>query len=430
MNKSRYFLIILIIISSLFFLAGCKRITENGGDPTQQQVTLIWWNLFESEENVKPLIEAFQNANPNVVIQYKQQGITGGVNAYKNLLDNALNDEDKINDPDIFTIENTWVGNYTEHISPAPQEVISAEFMTDFYPIIQNDFAKNAMLGVPLYIDTLAVIYNRDKLIGSGYTLPSMEWSEFKTQALNMTTRDSAGKILTSGFSAGYGSNAQFNFDLFSLLMMQNGVRLDEPTVLSSFSTNPDVLESFEFVRTFSDRTGSWDKDQKLDVSVFLENRLAMYIAPSWRLNDILIYNEQYNLGLDIGVAPLPQLSGTDTTHFGTYWGQTVAKESPNSKVAWEFIKFITEPQQLKKLDETVKSKGRKVGIFYPRLSMASDITNDPNLRVFAQSAPFAKSWFMYDGYAVEEEFNKFFNEDERDLKKLETFLTTTVKVN
>lgn len=431
-NKFKTFVIVIFLLGVLFLLSGCKKDDtkkNNGGDTGgDKQVTLIWWNLFESEDNVKPLIETFQKDNKNVVIQYKQQGVEGGVSAYKNLLDNALSDQDTINDPDIFTIENTWVGKYKDFLSPAPSSVVSSSELEDFYPVVQSDFGKDSVLGLPLYVDTLAVIYNKDKLIEEGYSTPASEWGEFQQQAFNLTKRDSSGNIVSAGLSAASGGNVQFNFDIISLLMLQNGADLNDSSVLSSFTENTEVQDSFLFYKMFSDRGGSWDDKQKLDIASFLEGKLAMYIGPSWRLNDILIYNEEYNLNLNIGVAPLPQLSGTDTTHWGTYWGQVVAKSSPNTEMAWKFIKFITEAEQLRILDQKVKENGRKVGVFYPRISMSSDISNDPNLRVFSQEITFAKNWNMYDGFELEEEFNKAFDEKQFDLNKFGEIVSKSVR--
>ena len=429
----KYTKILILVVLSLIVFTGCKKDdtnTQNGNGSGEDQVTLIWWNLFESQENVQPLIDAYVAENPNVVIQYKQQGISGGVTSYRNLLDNALTDTEKINDPDIFTVENTWLGKYKEFIASAPEDVIGQDYFNDFYPIIRQDFAKESVLGVPLYVDTLAVIYNKDKLIEQGYTVPDNDWSEFKNQAINLTKRDSSGKITTAGFAGGSGSNVQFNFDIISLLMLQNGADLNSSTVLQNFSTNPEIIDSFDFYEPLSGTSGSWDDTQKLDVASFLEGRLAMFIAPSWRLNDILIYNEKYNLGLDIGVAPIPQLSGGDTIHWATYWGQSVSKASPNTKYAWEFVKFLAEPEQLKLLDKTVKEKGREVGIFFPRLSQASDISDDTYLRVYSQAIPFAKSWDMKDGYVIENEFNKYFTEGSNNLSSLESVINETLTTN
>lgn len=429
--NNKYVRIFFLLAVSLVLLTGCKKddpSSQNGdGNNNQDQVTLIWWNMFDSEQSVKPLIDAYTSENPNVVIQYRQQGVTGGVTSYLNLLDNALTDTEEINDPDIYTIENTWVGKYKEYISPAPADVIGQDYYDDFYPIVREDFYDENALGIPMYVDALAVIYNKDKLIEGGYTVPDNDWSEFKNQAINLTQRDPNRKIVSAGFAASSGANVQFNFDILSLLMLQNGADLNSASVIESFSTNSDVIGTFDFYDDFSGPNGSWDDEQKLDIASFLEGRLAMFMAPSWRLNDILIYNEKYNLGLDIGIAAVPQLTGTDNISWGTYWGQTVSKASPNSNEAWKFLRYITQADQLRKLDDTVKQNGRKVGVFYPRLSMSSEISDDPNLRVYSQAMPFAKSWYMNDGYLIESDFNNYFKEQGGDLGSLESTINSTI---
>lgn len=431
MNNLKFAKIFFLIIISLALFTGCKKddtTSQNGDDNnTTDQVTLIWWNMFDSEENIKPLIDSYISENPNVVIQYRQQGITGGVTSYRNLLDNALTDAEAINDPDIFTLENTWVGKYQEFISPAPSDIIGSDYYNDFYPIVKEDFGKSSSLGVPMYVDALAVIYNKDKLIEGGYTIPDNDWTEFKNQAKSLTQRDTNNRIVSAGFAGATADNVQFNFDILSLLILQNGADLNSASVLSTFSTNSDVEGAFSFYEEFSNATGSWNAEQKLDVAAFLEGKLAMLIAPSWRLNDILIYNDKYNLGLDIGIAPVPQLSGTDNISWGTYWGQTVSKESPNVDVAWDFVKYITEAEQLRTLDATVKQNGRKVGVFYPRLSMSSEISDDPYLRVYTQAMPFAKSWYMKDGYLIENEFNEYFKEQGGDLNVIQNVINSTI---
>lgn len=227
-NTRKIFSTFVVAILAILLFTACKR-DEDDTPQNNEQVTLIWWNLFESEENVKPLVDGFKSKYPNVVVQYKQQGVQGGVAAYRNLLDTTINDADTLNDPDIFTLENTWVGKYSDVITPAPNDLIPASYMSDFYSIVQRDFIEDTVRGIPLYVDALAVIYNKDKLIEAGYSLPDNEWSEFKTQAINLTKKDASNNIVSAGFAAADGNNVQFNFDIFSLLMLQNGVDLSSP---------------------------------------------------------------------------------------------------------------------------------------------------------------------------------------------------------
>ena len=400
--------IVLLILGIVLFLAGCTPGTEGNLTPTPApQVVLIWWNLFEPEENVKLLIEAYQNAHPNVTIQYSQKDTTTGIDNYKTELDEALGDNDPLTTPDIFSIHNTWTDKYAQYIATAPASVLTQNDLDDFYQVVKDDFVhNNNIYALPLYLDTMAIIYNKDKLQNAGYTVPAELWSDFKVQAQALTTKNQSNLIDTAGFSANIPENSEFMFDMINLLFLQNGVQMTDVTASRAiFSTQREAQDAIDFYQSLTKGTNpTWNKQFKKDIAMFLEKRLAMYAAPSWRLIDILNYNNTFNLGLNVGVAPVPQVAG-DSVHWATYWGQTVAKDSIHQDVAWDFIKFITQAEQLRLLNKTVKDNGRPIGIIYPRQSMASEISNDPYLGPYTLSAARAKSWNMKDGYAMKKTF-------------------------
>jgi multiple sugar transport system substrate-binding protein len=403
--------------------------------PTSSEVVLIWWNQFEPQANVQPLIDAYTAQHPNVKIQYVEKGVTNGVDGYKAELDSTLTDSDPLNTPDIFAIQNNWSGFYEKYISMAPVSAIAESDLGDFYPTVKSDFFRDgAVEAVPLYLDTLALIYNKDKLINKGYTLPADQWSNLQIQAGigKLTEVTSNNKISSAGFSAALSSNTEFNFELFNLLLMQNGVNMTDSNGLNAtFATGSDAAKTsgaLTFYRSFtSGSTQSWDVNQKKDIAAFLENHLAVYAAPSWRLIDVINYNQKYSLQLKIGTAQMPQLSGTDPVYYATYWGQTVSKDSSKAATAWDFIKFITQAEQLRLLNTTVTNNGRPIGILYPRASMASEITN-PLLKPYVDSLAKAKIWNMNDGYTMKKDFDKFFTENSTDLTQLQSQATSVLQ--
>lgn len=116
MNNSKLYKRIAVALVVIFTIAACTgggTTTNPTPTPNQQNqgnVILIWWNMFEPEENVRPLIDAYEALHPNVDIQYDEKGTTDGVAGYKDTLNTVLDDNDKLSTPDIFTIHNTgWV---------------------------------------------------------------------------------------------------------------------------------------------------------------------------------------------------------------------------------------------------------------------------------------------------------------------------------
>lgn len=420
----------LIIILSVTLVActggGDEQVIDTTPAPDEgstAETILIWWNLFEPEENVRPLIDAYEATHPNVTIQYDQRGVGDGVDGYRSDLDVVLNDDNPLSTPDIFTVHNSWMTTYERYVSPAPSNTITLGDLDDFYPVVGDDFAYNdKILGIPLYMDAIAIIYNKAKLQEALYTFPSDDWLEFSTQAKNLTQRDTSNNIVSAGFSAVFQENVEFNVEMLYLLMLQNGVSMTDPTgevaIFAEDSERAKSQEAYQFYRSFiSSGDGTWNSSQKVDIASFLEKKLAMYAAPSWRLIDILDYNEEYSLGLDVGVAPVPQLgsiNNDEEIYWPTYWGQTVSNESSNSAVAWDFLQFITQPEQLELLDQTVKANGRPIGILYPRQSMATKITDDQSaneyLGPYIQALANAKNWRIPDGDLAASAFNQVLN--------------------
>lgn len=84
--------------------------------------------------------------------------------------------------PDIFMVNNSWVGDY-EKYSKASTNMDYATFNSIFYPAASTDFANDGknVYGVPLWMDTLAILYNKDILSSKSIQQPSTNWVEFKT---------------------------------------------------------------------------------------------------------------------------------------------------------------------------------------------------------------------------------------------------------
>ncbi|MFQ5492735.1 MAG: ABC transporter substrate-binding protein [Candidatus Dojkabacteria bacterium] len=425
----------------LFTLAAC-----NGGGgtgettptPTQQEdIVLIWWNMFEPKENVQPLIDAYESAHPNVTIQYDEKGVNDGVDGYRSTLNTVLSDEDALSTPDIFIVHNSWVDKYKQFIRVASESDVARNNFSDFYPIVENDFSDSSgIYGLPLYLDTLSIIYNKNKLIESGYTVPSDDWSEFQTQAKNLTKRSANNQIVSAGFSANIVKNTEFYFDLINLLFLQNGVNMTDTTGEDAiFGTEPELTKAKDALTFYQDflkgDKATWSDDLKIDIASFLEKKLAMFAAPSWRLINILDYNQKYNLGLDVGVVPMPQLGGDKTVAWPTYWAQTVAKDSANPTAAWDFINFITQAEQLQLLDSTVQQNGRPFGILFPRKSMESQIIDSvqfkDTLGPYVQQFSKLGDWPMVDGFAVRQVFDDEFDKGS-DLTTIESRVDSIIQ--
>lgn len=411
-----------VLLILLLILLGSRRTTpvtnNNTTTDTTKNVVLQFRGAFLSSASIQPLIDEYQTINPNVKIEYADKWPTGSFSdaseIYRSEINRILKEGDSVNIPDIFMVNNRWTGDYDSalYTYPSPSTYFSAEtFASTFQPAVLEDFANDGKIhGVPLWMDTLAIVYNKTLLRDGAISAPATTWNEFKSQAQALTKRE-GNEIKVGGFAAGSTNNVTFGFDIVNTLMYQNGVQFVDDSGLATFSTYPDTITALNFYKSFASGTAAtWNSSMKNDAAAFLEGKAAMIATTSYRYRDILKYNKAYDIGLDIGISRLPQLSSGQSQeifNFADYWGTMVSNARGNGDYAWAFLQWLSQPEQYKKLSENIKTETGSFGILYPRKDMATELVNDPDLAVFNESIPYAQSWYMGKGYQVIEEFLK-----------------------
>ncbi len=420
----RYIIIVialLIILVLLVVLLGTRRTggttpTTTGTDPNKT-VILQWWGVYLSEDAVGPLLDEYNSINPNVTIQYADQWPIGSyddaVANYRSELNRRIASTDVVETPDIFMVNNTWVKDYINYAQAATSNVTDyATFANTYYPVVASDFASSTtqkVFGVPLWLDTYAILYNKDQLNAASVSTIPTDWTTFRNLARTLTQK--TGSTLTrGGFAAGIASNVTYATAMFNLLMIQNGVEITDANGLPIFGSQTESKSALDFYKDFATSANyTWRSSAKNDAVAFLEGDLSMIFAPSYRYRDLKTTNEDLSLGLDIGVAQVPQLVGQSQPliNWADYWGNMVSSKRPNAAYAWDFLNWITQPEQLRKLNDNIKTDTAQFGILYPRKDMAADNLADTDLKIFAESLPFAQSWQMVKGIEVNAAFEE-----------------------
>jgi maltose-binding protein MalE len=122
----------------------------------------------------------------------------------------------------------------------------------------------------------------------------------------------------------------------------------------------------------------------------------------SWRALEILEYTEN----IEFGLAPLPRLTNNDEVYYATYWGTTVSKTSKDTLEAWKFVKFLSEPEQLRRLYQNA-AKTRAFGEPYSRVSMNAELAENKYTQALAYMAPYMKSFQVGEQAFVEEKLKQ-----------------------
>lgn len=403
----------IILVSSclLVFGFGCK-----GLSATQQAairpITLNYWTVFDNVSALNKVVSEYKAERPYVTINIRQVRY----DEFDKLFVNALADDVA---PDITSMHVRWLHKYQNRLSPMPASTKmgslqvtnsitkDTQVVFDTFPLptldsIKRDYlgtvADDAIInkqvfGLPLTVDSLAIYYNKDLLDKAGFPEPPKDWTEFVEAVKRITKIDKDGTIIQSGTSLGTGKNIENSFDIVSALMLQNGVTMSGSSGGVSFSGGLDknspthpALQALNFYTDFARPTKevySWNDSQSSAFDAFVRGKTAFYFGFAYDYDRI----KSRAPDLNIEIMPLPQLNTTAPSNVANYWIQSVVKKSKNQNEAWDFIRFMSDPNRIKKYADTVHQPSAL------RIHVKAQQT-DPIIAPFSAQILVAKNWY------------------------------------
>ncbi len=434
--KSKFFPLFLLFVFLITAGPICKGTPQEVME-AMKPVNLTYWRVFDDQDAFNEIITAYKALHPNVSITYRKLRME----EYEQTLLNALAED---RGPDLFSIPNTWVREYQTKILPMPKSItlpyqvttgtIKKEttielrttatlslraLRTDFMDQVAKDVvlkyqanpeqpAEDRIYGLPLYLDTLALFYNRDILNAAGIPEPPRSWTEFQEDVKKIAKIDKQGNILQAGAALGTGTNVERAPDILSLLMMQNGTAMADENNNATFAamppgatlTNPPGEDALGFYTDFASpykEVYTWNSNMPDSLEAFSTGRAAFFFGYSYHIPQIK------NLApkLNFAIAKMPQIEGNQEINFTNYWVETVSEKTKNQNEAWDFLQFAAKAENAQKfLAKTKKPTALR--------SLVASQVEDLDLSVFASELLTAKSWYQgMDAPAMEKIFNE-----------------------
>ncbi len=394
-------LVVIIIVFAVVLLLKPKE--PKGPVTTKGEIT--WWGIENDENTVSGLITEFQDKNPDVKIKYFKQSEKD----YRERLTSALASG---KGPDVFEIHNSWVPMFKDNLSPIPTTVIKKEdFNKDFYPVVSRDFdTASGILGLPLEYDALTLYINEDIFTSALKSAPKT-WGDVQLLVdpkQGLTQKDSDKRIIQAGIALGSTENVDYWPEIVGLMMLQNGVDLKKPQ-------GDQVKTALAYFNHFAEGEKAWDTSLPASTTAFAKNKVAMYFAPASQAEEIISTNPNLKFRT-VELPQIPKEKPSDPDYsYATYWAESVWKRSSNSELAWNFIKFLSTPDSLQKLNQ----KRREAGLLekaYPRADMAIYQKDDKILGSVLSMAPYARSWYLADNTndgptGINSQINKIFSD-------------------
>ncbi|MBI2035330.1 MAG: extracellular solute-binding protein [Candidatus Liptonbacteria bacterium] len=377
-------------------------------------VSLTVWGVFDDNKAMEKAIALYKSENRNLSIQYvnKAYALDDAESYEKELLDALASGKG----PDIFMFHNTWLPKHIEKIAPLNEELQTAlnfpfvNYRDAFPKVIEQDFVRGTTIyASPLYLDTLALFYNKDFFDKRGVALLPATWGEFESLVNKIKEVDAGTNNITKAGAAIGGSEKSINraTDLLSLMMLQRGVKFTDSSFgratfasIGGESGSRPGLEALKFYTQFANPNSplyTWNERLHYSIDSFASGDTAAIFNYAHQIPVI----KSKNPFLNFGVSSMPQLAGApNPVNYANYWGLAVSNQSKNIPWAWQFILSATTKEKI------AGSYAEKAGKPPALRTLIDKSRNDPELGVFVKQALTASSWPQIDNVLVETAFS------------------------
>ena len=385
--------ILIIVVVALVF---------RGMGSGPQKATLEVWGVFDDPKAFKEAISNFRIEYPNTKVNYKKF-------TYEEYEDKLVDAFASGTGPDVWMMHNTWLPRHKDKIYPLPQKISGkdkplltiSEFKDRYVDVAYQDLVYNGEIyAVPIYIDTLALYYNKDLLNSAGIAMPPNTWEEMNSDVQKITIINEQGEITQSAVAMGTADNINRAPDIITLLMLQSGMPLtedpDRGVKLSQRLGVNDLGEIvLEYYTDFSNprkKNYTWNNQMDYSLDAFREGKTAMMINYSHHAETLRSQAPRFNFD----VAPIPQLKDSNVdANYANYWAPTVSKSTKYPIQSWEFVTYLGSYAGS---SSYVNASNRPPA----RRDLIDVLRNDDDLGIFAIQALSAKSWYQRDNRAIE----------------------------
>jgi len=357
----------LAALAAAQFACGCGG--ASGGNVT----TLRFWAMGREGEVVRNLLPEFERENPNVRVQVQQIPWTA---AHEKLLTAHVGGST----PDVAQLGNTWMAEFAalralEPLEARTQSGAGVTRAAYFSGTWESNVIDGTLYGIPWYVDTRVVFYNKALLARAGFDAFPETWAEWR-RAMEAV-------------------KAQGGADRFAILMPAN--EWVPPVILGLQSGSPLLADdgtrgafserafrdAFEFyVDLFRDGLAPPLTNNEVSnlYQEFARGYFAMYISGPWNLGEFRrrVPPEMQN---DWGTAAIPgPREGEPGVSIAGGSSLVVFGGSRHKDAAWKLVEFLSRPATQVRFYELTGDLPARIEAWQD-----SALARDPNVMAFAK---------------------------------------------
>ena len=359
-------------------------------------VTLEVWGL-ESRGAMSPLLDRYSKIRPNVALTYRE---FDSVSYERALLEALASDRG----PDVFMISNRELPKEKTRLVPLSGSVLGVPQLRELFPsAVEQDFVSDgAVYALPLYLDTLALVYNADLLDEAGVIAPPKTWNDLQQMVPQLRRLTGSNQVVRAAIALGSTSaNVGNAVDILNLLMLQNSVPMTngDNTAATFALSNQKGVQAFNFYLEFANPSSpsyTWSSTQVDSLDSFASGDVAMVLAYQSSLERIKKRSPFMNMRLALS----PQVEGGRSLSYPNYMGFGVSRKSKSSDWGWDFVYYVTTNREAQEAYSA--STGHPTAL----RELIGARVDDPVVGTFARQALTARSWYQVDEREVQRAFN------------------------
>ena len=308
--------------------------------------------------------------------------------------------------PDVFIVKSGSLLKDRAKLTPVPAAKFGLANLRDSFPqVVEQDFVSGGKIyALPLYLDTLALLYNKDFFDQASIVYPPQTWDEFQTDVQLLRQVDESGNVFRAGAAmGGSGRTIEAAGDILSMLMLQNGTKMVSDdlreAVFGADGPRGQGAQSLNFYTQFSNLASkfyTWNEGMSEAFGSFSSGKAAMTLGYAKNLSAV----KKKNPFLNLGIAPAPQVNKDAALTYASYDAFGVSKRSAYQTAAWDFVVYAATNLNSARAyyKETKKPPALK--------KLIAELINDPEGQVFARQALTARSWPRVDDAAARNIFS------------------------
>ncbi len=293
------------------------------------------WDSNEALEIQQKFAAMFEASHPGVKVQVEAYG-----DGYDDKIAAGFGAGDP---PDVMYMWN--FPNYAASLLPLDAYVAKGGIdMADFgagllpYASVNNPDGSTSLMGIPAGYTTYVAYYNKDLFDKAGLPYPTDAWTWADLRAAAAKIANPEAKVYGYGVD---GNPDPYDFELHlwsngSAFISADGTTtkgyLNSPESVEVFQTFVDMVKAGEAVLFGVGDNGSYRE-------LFNADKLGIVISGIWPMPDFEA------AGKNFGVVGLPSWGGKPVHSNVGISALSIAKDSKNPDLAWDFVKFYASPE-------------------------------------------------------------------------------------